>query len=92
MFCFGALDVISHFSLALSQAEKMGMGNLRYTVTFYPGSCLVHVNLSPLVVTLVHRDAQGQSDNFNYGDALDLIPELTRALQPLRAHVRDVYV
>lgn len=64
------------------------MGNLRYTVTFYPGSCLVHVNLAPLVVTLVHRDAQGDSDNFNYGDALDLIPELTSALEPLRQHVR----
>ena len=70
------------------QAEKMGMGNLRYTVTFYPGSCLVHVNLAPLVVTLVHKDAQGDSDNFNYGDALDLIPELTIALEPLREHVR----
>lgn len=63
------------------------MGNLRYTVTFYPGSCLVHVNLAPLVVTLVHKDAQGESHHFNYGDALDLIPELTRALEPLREHV-----
>lgn len=80
-----------HLSLARAQAEKMGMGNLRYTVTFYPGSCLVHVNLAPLVVTLVHKDAQGESVNFNYGDALDLIPELTNALEPLQEHVRCGY-
>lgn len=65
----------------------MGMGNLRYTVTFYPQACLVHVNLAPLVVTLVHKDGQGESEKLNFGDALDLIPELSRALEPLRIQV-----
>lgn len=65
----------------------MGMGNLRYTVTFYPQACLVHVNLAPLVVTLVHKDGQGDSEKLNFGDALDLIPELSRALEPLRIQV-----
>ncbi len=65
------------------------MGNLKYTVTFYPQACLVHVNLAPIVVTLVHKDGQGDSDKLNFGDALNLIPELTRALDPLREQVRE---
>lgn len=64
----------------------MGIGGLRYTVTFYPQACLVHVNLAPLVVTLVHRDGDGM--NPNYGKTLDMIPELTEALEPLREQVR----
>lgn len=68
----------------------MGMGNLKYTVTFYPQACLVHVNLAPIVVTLVHKDGQGDSDKLNFGDALNLIPELTRALAPLRDQVREI--
>ena len=64
----------------------MGMGNLRYTVTFYPQACLVHVNLAPLVVTLVHKDGDGETPNFGY--TLDMIPELTTALEPLRLQVR----
>lgn len=68
----------------------MGMGNLRYTVTFYPQACLVHVNLAPLVVTLVHQDGQDDSrDKLNFGDALDLIPEMSDALEPLRKQVRE---
>ena len=64
----------------------MGMGNLRYTVTFYPQACLVHVNLAPLVVTLVHKDGDGETPNFGY--TLGMIPELTLALEPLRQQVR----
>ncbi|CAM9311115.1 unnamed protein product [Sphacelaria rigidula] len=71
------------------QAEKMGIGGLRYTVTFYPQACLVHVNLAPLVVTLVHRDGDGM--NPNYGKTLDMIPELTEALEPLREQVEQAY-
>ncbi|CAN0484676.1 unnamed protein product, partial [Hapterophycus canaliculatus] len=65
----------------------MGMGNLRYTVTFYPNTCLVHVNLAPLVVTLVHKDGQDGGDKLNFGDSLDLIPDLAEALEPLRVQV-----
>lgn len=68
------------------QAEKMGVGGLRYTVTFYPRACLVHVNLAPLVVTFVHSDGDGTSPNF--GESLDMIPDITAALEPLRAQVR----
>ena len=62
------------------------MGNLRYTVTFYPQACLVHVNLAPLVVTLVHKDGDGETPNFGY--TLDMIQELTSALEPLRQQAR----
>eukprot|EP00904_Undaria_pinnatifida_P005890 jgi/Undpi1/2430/HiC_scaffold_13.g05811.m1 len=78
-------ELAQHFALAAVQAEKMGMGNLRYTVTFYPQACLVHVNLAPLVVTLVHKDGDGETPNFGY--TLDMIPELTTALEPLRLQV-----
>jgi len=67
----------------------MGMGNLKYTVTFYPQACLVHVNLNPIVVTLVHKDGQGDSDKHNFGDAVNLIPELQEALEPLQKEVRQ---
>ncbi|CAM9282234.1 unnamed protein product [Ectocarpus sp. 12 AP-2014] len=81
-------ELAQHFALAAVQADKMGMGNLRYTVTFYPQACLVHVNLAPLVVTLVHQDGQDDSrDKLNFGDALDLIPEMSDALEPLRKQV-----
>lgn len=72
-------------TVSVSQAEKMGIGGLRYTVTFYPNSCLVHVNLAPLVVTLVHPDGDGHNPNF--GESLDMIPDITAALEPLRAEV-----
>lgn len=65
------------------------MGNLRYTVTFYPNTCLVHVNLAPLVVTLVHKDGQDSGDKLNFGDSLDLIPDLAEALEPLRVQVSE---
>lgn len=61
------------------------MGGLRYTVTFYPQACLVHVNLAPLVVTLVHKDGDDISPNFGY--TLTMIPDITSALEPLRLQV-----
>lgn len=73
----------------MTQAEKMGIGGLRYTVTFYPNSCLVHVNLAPLVVTLVHQDGDGANPNF--GESLDMIPDITAALEPLRLEVSFRY-
>lgn len=65
----------------------MGMGNLRYTVTFYPNTCLVHVNLAPLVVTLVHKDGGDETPNFGY--TLDMVPDITSALEPLRLEVKE---
>lgn len=67
----------------------MGMGNLRYTVTFYPQACLVHVNLAPLVVTLVHKDGDAAGNAPNFGDSLAMIPEITSALEPLRLQARQ---
>ncbi|CAM9181675.1 unnamed protein product [Ascophyllum nodosum] len=84
-------ELPQHFALAAVQAEKMGMGNLQYTVTFYPQACLVHINLTPLVVTLVHKDGQAAAGHGepNYGDSLAMIPEISQALEPLRKQVES---
>ena len=69
----------------------MGMGNLQYTVTFYPQACLVHINLAPLVVTLVHKDGQPTAGHGepNFGDSLAMVPEISEALEPLRRQARN---
>lgn len=74
------------------QADKMGMGNLQYTVTFYPQACLVHINLAPLVVTLVHKDGQSTAGHGepNFGDSLAMVPEISEALEPLRRQARNL--
>ncbi|CAN0410265.1 unnamed protein product [Discosporangium mesarthrocarpum] len=80
-------EMTQYFHVAADQAEKMGMADLQYAVNFYRNTCLVHVNMEPLVATFVHRSSAGSSPNF--GGSLDMIPELRAALEPVRAQVKE---
>eukprot|EP00953_Heterococcus_sp_UTEX-ZZ885_P042242 21478-Heterococcus_DN1.PRE.4 len=77
---------LSHYcSVAADQAQKMGLGTLKVTTTFYANFSLVHIHLPPLMVTCLH------DPDSNCGTTLDIIPELTEALEPIRAQVQAVY-
>eukprot|EP00953_Heterococcus_sp_UTEX-ZZ885_P042233 21477-Heterococcus_DN1.PRE.4 len=109
---------LSHYcSVAADQAQKMGLGTLKVTTTFYANFSLVHIHLPPLMVTCLHDPDSVSYEVLlslkltnkltltcctacccitvsiysNCGTTLDIIPELTEALEPIRAQVQAVY-
>jgi hypothetical protein len=68
-------------AMAASQLQKSGLGPLRACTTFFGEFALVHVYISPLVITFVH------GANSNCGTTLDALPELEDALEPVRAQL-----
>lgn len=67
------------FAMGSDQAEKLPFGASKASVAFYDHMVLVQIDNCPLVLTLV-----GAPDA-NVGDILARVPELTRALEPIRA-------
>mmetsp|Transcript_12963 Transcript_12963/g.35560 ORF Transcript_12963/g.35560 Transcript_12963/m.35560 type:complete len:143 (-) Transcript_12963:12-440(-) len=67
------------FAMGSDQAEKLPFGSPKASVAFYDHMLLVQIDNCPLVLTLV-----GAPDA-NVGSILAKVPELTRALEPVRA-------
>lgn len=67
------------FAHTAEQAGKAGLGKNMHTTAFYDEATVVHVSVSPLVLTLL---AESEA---NVGLLLDAVPQLTAAVEPLQA-------
>lgn len=66
----------------------MRHGTCKQVVSFFQGVTLVHMNLSPLVLTFAARESgSGGGTTMNVGMLLDSLPLLEEALSGMRAAI-----
>lgn len=68
----------SVFALASDQAEKLPFGTTKSNIAFFEHMTLVQVDACPLVVSLMALP------DANVGTLMALVPQLQRALEPIR--------
>lgn len=73
------LHMSALFSITAVQIEKMELGAVRSVTAFYQNMMLIHVNISPLVLTLIAKPGA------NAGALLAMVPSLNESLEPISA-------
>eukprot|EP00029_Vermamoeba_vermiformis_P008998 TRINITY_DN4356_c0_g1_i1.p1 TRINITY_DN4356_c0_g1~~TRINITY_DN4356_c0_g1_i1.p1 ORF type:complete len:135 (-),score=30.74 TRINITY_DN4356_c0_g1_i1:15-419(-) len=72
------------FATAADQASKCGLGKNKTLTTFFDNRLFVHINHTPLIITLLAEP------DANCGVLLSLADELKGALEPLRTSIKSI--
>jgi predicted regulator of Ras-like GTPase activity (Roadblock/LC7/MglB family) len=72
------------FSLAVSQASKLALGESQTVTAYYADSVIVHASLLPLLVTVVASPVANTGVITNR-----ILPDLRKKLEPLRKAAQE---
>mmetsp|Transcript_18551 Transcript_18551/g.26022 ORF Transcript_18551/g.26022 Transcript_18551/m.26022 type:complete len:132 (+) Transcript_18551:97-492(+) len=71
------------FAVASEQASKLRMGKNKTITSFFEDKILVHFNHLPLVISFIG------TKNLNVGEILSFGDEIKKALDPIKASIKD---